>query len=291
MNRKKFKVGFYVGQVGPAGADGLVSETLLDMAREQNGPSVPWGDVFYQIRGLEQFNNGESFKGIFAKIRTHDIPHIGSTAGEERKITLHEDEGVIEKNHFLYFRRNELLVYQSNGNGSTLSAFGNYFSTRLNHTTIFQPILKPEAMSRMMRQDLEPTRIELEVARPTNPDQYPDDIWSSDILKLMNGAGGAKIRLTISADGHGRSARRLYSQIKGKIAALVGSGNATTAKIKMAGIEQPIDLIADRIVTTVSVEMDGRYPSESKMFQALRAAKDRSTSELDAIFADEEALA
>lgn len=73
-------------------------------------------------------------------------------------------------------------------------------------------------------------------------------------------------------------------------AALVNSGNANIARIKMAGVEQPIDLIADRVMAEVLVEMNGRYPVTDGMFQALGVAKDHSTADLDAFFGGHNAL-
>ncbi|WP_047552183.1 DUF6731 family protein [Methylotenera sp. G11] len=290
MATKKFKVGFFVGCVGAGGRDGRVSQTLLDLSQQLQCQSIVSGDVSYQIRELIPFNNGASFRGVFAKIRTTDIPHIGSTGGEEREIDLDDDEGVIEKNHFLYYRQNELLVYQSNGNGSTVEAFGRYFSDILNHTTVFNAILKADAMRRMMSADLEPRTIELSVARPTNPDLYPNDDWSSELFGLMAGIDGFKARIKISAEGAGRSRGRLMDRAKRVAAALVNSGNANIARIKMAGVEQPIDLIADRVIAQVSVEMNGRYPVSDEMFRALGEAKNQLAEDLDAVLGGQNAL-
>lgn len=290
MASRKFKVGFFVGSVGAGGRDGRVSQVLLDLSQLPQCPVITSGDVLYQIRELVPFNNGASFRGVFAKIRTSDIPHIGSTDGEEREIDLEDDEGVLEKNHFLYYRQQELLVYQSNGNGSTVEAFGRYFSDIVNHTTVFNAILKADAMRRMMRADLEPRTIELSVARPTNPDLYPNDDWSSELFGLMAGVDGFKAHIKISAEGTGRARGRLMERAKRAAAALVNSGNANIARIKMAGVEQPIDLIADRVIAQVSVEMNGRYPVPDEMFRALGEAKDQSVADLDAFFGGQNAL-
>jgi hypothetical protein len=290
MNTKKIKIEFYVGRIGPSGTDGLVSRILLDLINKANCPCHSYSGMHYQIRKLTQFNNGESFKGIFAKIRKDDIPHIGSTEGDEREITLDESEGVIEKNHFIYFRKNELLVYQTNKNGSALNALGSYFSSITNHATAFNPIVKLETIKRLMSQNMAPSIVELTVARPTNPDLYPQDDWSQDLFKLMGDMGGAKIRFTIKPEGRGKSRGTLASRVKGWAADLVLDGMATTAKVTLPGIDQPFDLIKDRLAVTLPVQMEGRYPSEDMMFHALRKAKDQSSSELEAFFGGENAL-
>lgn len=290
MTSRKFRVGFFVGHVGAGGRDGQVSQTLLTLSQQARCQAITSGDILYQIRELVSFNDGTSFRGVFAKIRTTDIPHIGGTDGEEREIDLEDDEGVLEKNHFLYFQQHELLVFQSNGNGSTVEAFGRYFSDIVNHTTVFNAVLKADAMRRMMRADLEPRIIELSVARPTNPDLYPNNDWSSELFGLMAGINGFKAHIKISAEGTGQARGKLTELVKRAAAAMVNNGNASIARIKMAGIEQPIDLIADRVIAQVSVEMNGRYPVPDQMFQALGKAKDQSAGDLDAFFGGQNAL-
>ena len=61
-------------------------------------------------------------------------------------------------------------------------------------------------------------------------------------------------------------------------------GDVTAAKIKLDGIEHPVDLIADRLVTTRKVKMVGRYPDEDEMYEALLDAKDKFEPELSEYF-------
>lgn len=284
MTSKNIKIRFYVGYVGLNGGDGLVSEVLSRLSAQTSFPCLNYGDAHYQIRGLRKFHNGSSFQGVFAKLRNTDMPHIGDPEGGEREIDMEKNEGVIEKNYFLYYKKHELLVYQSNLHGSTIDAFGKYFSNLVNHATIFSPIIKPDSISRLMKEGREPTRIEVKIAKPTNPDFYPSDDWTDRTLSLMNEMGGSTVNLTISAGGRGKSRQWLMPSVKDFLYKAVASGHAKVAKISLSGLEHPIDLLADRILVIRSVKMNGRYPLETDIYSALLAARDEVSKDLDIYF-------
>jgi hypothetical protein len=282
MSVKSIKIGFYVGFVQDSGD--VISEVLGGLATSQDYPHTGDGDVQYQIRALHQFHGGASFKGVFAKLRQSDIPHIGDLDGSEREIGIQEDEGVLEKNYFLYFRKNRLLVYQSNFSGSAITAFEKYFSERLNIKTSFNPIVRVDAISRLFNENCKPTRIEFTIAKPTNATLYNSNDFSKNLISLMNETGGSTLGLTISAGGRGKSKKSLFSNATQLVRQLVMKGDVTAAKIKLDGIEHPVDLIADRLVTTRKVKMVGRYPDKDEMYAALLDAKDKFEAELSEYF-------
>lgn len=285
MATKSYKVGFYVGSVGADGLGGKVSTKLQEFfLSTDKAPVINEADLEYQIRDLVSLNKGSVFKGVFAKIRTSDIPHIGSSTGGEREIDLADGEGVIDKNHFLYYSSQELLVYQSNGNGSTIEAFGRYFTRVFDKTTTFNAVLKEDSMARLMNMNLQPKFIELSVARPTNPNFYPQDEWSKQFLELLASVGGYNASIRISGETIGRHKKPLLKKVKQSAMAFVENGYASVARITMEEVEQPIDLIADRIVAKVSVSMNGRYPVTSEIYKELERAKSENQQELDKVF-------
>ncbi|MGG2007740.1 DUF6731 family protein [Pseudomonas aeruginosa] len=115
--------------------------------------------------------------------------------------SLADDEGLVDKNHFVYFQDNELLVMQANRHAGTAVALGKYL-TDLNgqHAVSFNPVIQPDATRRLMRDDLTPISIEASFARPTNPDMYPDDDWSPQLLDTLAQIGGGNVKLSISRD-------------------------------------------------------------------------------------------
>lgn len=55
-------------------------------------------------------------------------------------------------------------------------------------------------------------------------------------------------------------------------------------------MEFPIDLLADRVMGTVEVNMNGRYPDKAKMNAALLKAKDSVNEDLISVFGNKNAL-
>lgn len=286
---RSFRVNFYQGRVGADGHGGLVSHVLKELAGKKRCPVFARGDL-YEIRDLRMFKDGASFSGVFARLRTTEIPHIGTPAGAEREIDLAEEEGLLEKNHFLYSRKNELLTYQSNRNGCSVGKLGEYITDILGTTTIFAPVLHPEALRRIVRQDLPVTALEVSFARPTNTDLYPKDNWSKELLELMDSAEAARIFVRLSANNLGRNVRKRYlpKRLKKAMQELVDKVPVRVAKMTVEedGETHPIDLIADRIQGQVQVEMDGRYPVPDRMFTALRKVTDDHAGVFNEIFGD-----
>jgi hypothetical protein len=80
------------------------------------------------IKELTSFAGGRSFQGVFGRLRMSDLPRIGDNHGAEEDIALDEDQGLIEKNYFLFDRRRQLLTWQINRSASTTTRFAEYLS-------------------------------------------------------------------------------------------------------------------------------------------------------------------
>lgn len=289
---RKYKVGFFVGKVGADGKADKVSIILSKLASRSKRPIYGAGTRSdkYEIRNLHSFNDGASLAGVFAKIRLSDLPHVGQAGGPERELELAEKEGLIEKNHFLYFRRYELLVYQSNRSGGSEQRMAEYLSSAANEVVTFDPVLQPEPMKRLMRGDLKITSIEVSFARPTNADWYPKDRWGGDLMRLLSNAEGARLHLSVHANGYGRRSMQnhLRDTLKRTMREIVNHADARVARVMVDDDEHehPIDLIADRIRDSVEVPMSGRYPVTAKMFAALRKVHDAHSDVFRDIFGD-----
>lgn len=286
MERKTYKVGFFEGRIGADGKAGRVSAVLRDLAAS-GCPVISRGDL-YEIRDLRALKGGASFSGAFARLRTNDIPHIGEPGGPERPIDLAEKEGLLEKNHFLYFRQHELLVYQANRSGSGVTRFAEYISDIVNETTVFAPVLQPDALKRLVSGKANLTKLELSFARPTATDFYPKDNWNKELMHLMHSSDAARVHIEISSKGYGRNppGRHLANRMKGAVRDLVNNIDVRVAKVNVdeGGVEHAIDLIADRIKARVEVEMNGRYPVPDRMFAALQEAANDNAGVLREIF-------
>lgn len=289
MAKKNHKIEFYTGQVGSDGKAGKVSELLHELFNSQSPQILNINGTDYEIRDLKEFNGGASYRGCFAKYRVDDLPHAGEPGGVERELALSDEEGLIEKNYFLYFRHSELLVFQRNGHASNTNSLGQFFSDLSNETVIFNPVLQPEPMRRLFSEKITTKSLSLSIARPTNPEFYEGKNWSSDLLELLSSSGGSRIRLDITTDRRSidPEQRKLHNNMRKAVAFFVQNSMASVARFEVEdedGRVHPIDLIADRLISNQSVTMIGRYPESDGMFNALRKAKDESSDALEEIF-------
>lgn len=295
METKDYTVQFYVGQVGADGAAGQVSKLLRAIAQRKQPATYRHKGMTYEIRDLKPHGEGaSSFTGVLAKFRTDDFPHIAAPGRQEREIVVGDDEGLIEKNHFLYFRKREMLVWQCNQQASTVAKLGDVLSEEANETVVFQPIFQPDAVRRLMRGEVVPRSLELSIAKPTNADFYPKNEWSRQLFSMMQLSGGARFKLVLTSDQRSRDPEQksLAGRIKSAVRELVAKEMVTVARFQVEddGVVHPLDLIEDRISTRQSVEMDGRYPAQGAMYAALRRARDEQQGALNDFFGTENSL-
>jgi len=239
-----------------------------------NGPVFLDGRFSYELRDLSA--QGGCVQGVFAKFRSDQIPHIGEAGGNEREIEIAENEGLLEKNHFLYRPLDSLLVFEQNGHGSRPARLARYITEQAGDVLTFDPVLQGDAVERLMRGEAEMRSMKVSFARPTNPDLFPEDQWSRSLMEQMAIAGGSSVVLSITSDSRSddEEKNRLSARMKDSVRALMRSGYARTVRVKLEedGIEHPIDLMADRITSVQSVSMAGKYPVRGSIYAALSSA-------------------
>jgi hypothetical protein len=90
----------------------------------------------------------------------------------------------------------------------------------------------------------------------------------------------ARIRISV-----GRTNRKLVGRIKDAAVTLAKAGLATVARVKLEDAEEPIDLIADRIVSTMRVSlMENGRPDPEAIYEGLSAAVDEQQDHFEAFF-------
>ena len=182
MTTKRYTVQFFQSYTKSLSDDGhkTVGELLSELALKDKIQELKLGNTVFQLRELLEV--GETFKGVFAKFRAGDLPHIGSRDSlHERPIDMEESEGLIEKNYFLYDKRYQLLTFQVNGNGCNINQVGNLFTSIAGAAVTFNPVLRPDAIERIINGGLNPVKYQISLARPSNPDLLPDDDFSGSI--------------------------------------------------------------------------------------------------------------
>ncbi|WP_147470788.1 DUF6731 family protein [Pseudomonas syringae group genomosp. 7] len=285
---RKYAIDFFTGQLGPVSSKEKLSSFFRELSTK-NCPHIQSQTYDIEIRNLKEIESG-IFQGIFAKIRKDELPHAGKAGHPDRDLGLAEDEGLVDKNHFVYYEENELLVMQANRHAGTAVALGKYLTDINGQTSIsFNPVLQPDATRRLMRQDLTPVHLETSFARPTNRDMYPDDDWSPDLLDMLAQLGGGNVKLSITADRKRitEGADRLTDKVRRVAQAFRQLPNVRKIKINMEdaeGIIYPIDLIADRLKVKIEISVTGRYPNEEGMYKALKGAKNDQLDNLQQIF-------
>lgn len=282
---REFTVRFYTADVGEGGLGIDLADALEALVVSDSIHRWVVGDDTYLMKDLTSTGRGRMFSGVFGKLRMGNLPHVGDPEGHEHELDLAEREGLLEKNHFLFYRDHNLLVYQINRTGSAISTFSAYMTDYMQTATVFNPVLQPDATRRLMRGGVEVETLELSIAAPRDPRMYAGLPFSQDLIDLMRKHRGLQLKIRLSANKRGDADNHLPNAIKRSVAAFVDNGHARVARVYVDGDAEPIDLIADRLISRQTVEMSGRYPVPDSMFAALRRARDENRRQLDEIFA------
>lgn len=217
-----------------------------------------------------------SVAGQFRKFRTSDLPEIGAAGQDSAELELAENQGLIERNFFVYYEDRQLLGWCRNGHGNTVSQFANFLSACWGTKVQAGPILQPDAAKRLMRNGIELKAIEVTLPRPTNPEFYPEEDFSKEMVEMLRRSGADTIHLTLGINTRrSDTGGSLASRWKHALAEVTGMGASTArAVVYDDGIEHPIDLIADRVVSYQDIETNARFPPSGTMYEAIDAARE-----------------
>lgn len=230
-------------------------------------------DIHGPLRRARPLPN--SYAGQFRKFRTSDLPEIGAAGEDAQALELAENQGLVERNFFVFYPEHQVLGWCRNGHGNTAIQFGNFLGRLWGTRVTINPILQPDAVRRFMRGEVELKRLEITIPRPTNPDMYPDDDYSRPTLELMNSAGADSIHLSLGIDTRRRDTQgTLSSHWKHALARLSGMASTAKAVVYDDGIEHPIDLIADRISSAQDIETNARFPPAATLYAAIDTARE-----------------
>ncbi|MEZ5622746.1 MAG: DUF6731 family protein [Burkholderiaceae bacterium] len=282
---KRFGVRFYVGNA-EAAAEGepTISQLLIAehqrQAEGQQPTQLEQDRQRYELRDLRLTQNGQVLLGVLAVLRD-DAPNIREANGGERRIELGDDEGVIEKNHFLFRCSRSLLIWQVNGRASHISRMERFVTglTGARFTVTFDDVLDRNAIARL--HDGVVRRLKVRLAAPQNAQAYDADDWSDDVLRVLQGAGATTISVEV---GIRRRGQGLRDTVKAAIHDFLNRAETRAIDVKLLGEENFIDLMADRVQDSIQVQMVGLYPDETSIFAELERAYDRRRPQLDAFF-------
>ncbi len=262
--------------VTAAGEVATAADVLRLLSEQEESSSTQIGGYTRDLWRARTVRRPNAWFGQFRKFRHGDLPYVGSPGEEGEELAIAEDQGLIEKNFFLVVAPHDILLWHVNGHANTPNQFTRFLSDLAGTRVVADPVVQPDAMRRLMRGGVELRKVQLRIARPTNPDWYPADDFSREILQLLAQGGGDSLYVQAGVDG--RLAPTNQTELEGRwkraIRTFVNDGLATTARVEVweDGIDHPIDLIADRLLSHIEVDHDGRYAPTETMLGALQAA-------------------
>ena len=279
---KSFGVRFYRGVVGNGDASGRnVSDLLTELANyhdeDKQLPQLEVGQLINELRELAVSNTGSVIQGVLALVRD-DAPHIRQADGRERPIVLQEQEGVLEKNYFLYFVDQQLLVWQVNGRASHISRFERYLTELSGLNIKFLDILQEGAFKRIKDGMIKSLRFR--VAKRKNAEAVSPDDWESDAFEMMSSAEATIIDIKVSTR---RRSKGLLGGLSTTVHRMLNRDDVSALQVQLNGEKEPIDLLADCITDRIQVEMHGHYPVPKDILHQLSQAKDRQKFALEAV--------
>lgn len=275
MAFKKFKVFFTRTSVGP---DGISLASAIQAAVIQHGSNLPTIDLSgekFQMRGLAYV--GSIWKGTFVKLRD-DAPHVVAANDQERELDLEEGDHLIEKCHFIYRERGNVLVWQANRSAGGLSRAEEYLSALVDQVVTLPYVMNDAEIEQVLRGNL----YELDFAydRPEAPtNQAPR--WHQGAFDMMSGIDAAHAKFTLRAPRGGSLAERTKQMVREVISA-AGTGKV---RVKLTEDKELIELFMAPLKDEIRVEMFGRYPVPARVFEALEEAYDRCRGDIPRIAA------
>lgn len=259
-----------------------ISSVLDQLAKDSVSGKLPpqWndGNTTLELREFSSLNAGTVFRGVLATLR-NDAPHIRESTGSERPIALQANEHLIEKNHFLYFTAQELLVWQVNGQGSHVVRFERYLTHCAGFAVVFADIIAATALARLQKGVVK--RVEMRLARPKNALAVAPNDWGGDAMRLLSSSGGGSISIAVSTRIKGQG---LLPAIKEALHRLLDQDETKSLKVRLVGETDLIDLFAERLKEKIEVLMNGLYPAPASIFAELQIARDRQQEALDEFF-------
>lgn len=234
----------------------------------------------HQLRGIWHASSGKLVSAVFGRCRFDEQLTQGDEHGAEADVKLKPGHGLVEKNHLLFVPDRNLIVYQRNPIGSHHRKLQAYINKQCDGRFVLEPILQEDAYQKLLTGG-EVKQVEVSFAAPADPDLY-QDLLTAKAAAIVRESGAIRGHLKMSV---GRSNLKMKPWIKQAVHSLARSGLASVAKVRLDDLEEPIDLIVNRLVKSASVPVgsDGKVAS-NVYFSALEDARSDASEALSAFF-------
>lgn len=273
--KKKFKIGFYALQVSPTPTVTDVSAGFAAFADGTYPTSLECDGYTRELYSLDHRPKQKTCAGQLRKFRVENLPEIGALGEAAEQIALADGEGLIEANVFVLFLDYGVLGWLVNGHANSPRQLQRFLSDSWGTKVSLDPIIQPDAVKQLMRDDVEMKTWEVTVARPTNPDVYPSDDFSKDLITMMAGTGADSLKLRFGVHARRKdSAGKLKAGLKSTLRAIADFGASTARTYVYDGEDfEVIDLITSRVSSLQEVEFNGNNPPVTALISAIYQAR------------------
>lgn len=255
---------------------------LLERHANGHAPAFPLeagSKELFQVRSITAYAGGNVFSAVFGRCKFGQKPEQASVDGGEEDVDLKPGYGLVEKNHFVFLKDLNLVIFQRNGNAARYTHFQNYLNKPNYEGYTLLPVLTKDSYSRI--ENGGPLKkLEISVRSPAIA-LDAETAYLKNYIDMFQGSRAGSMKVVLS----GAKSGGLTHEAKHAFLSLARYGRAKVARAIMQDDNEVIDLIADRITHPMSVSVlpNGR-PDAASMFQELAAAKDACASQLREYF-------
>lgn len=295
MQEKQMTAEFYAMHVFNS-EDFSVLFKLLSDNNNGHAPSIALeknkdksdSDEKYQIRSISSNSAGTVFMAVFGRCRYNENLEQASAESEDKEVKLLPGYGLVEKNHFLFFKENNLIVYQKNGNGSNIAKLQRYLTMVTEKNIALEAVLKEDSYTKLLESG-PLKKIEISIVPPPFA-EIEEEHWLYEAIDAFKSDNAKRIKLVLSAEKD----KTLSEHYKTKLTDLTRAGwtkiaratvkeedKSDASKIK----DEIIDLILNRVKKDFSVPVGENKKIDPKdIWRGLAGAKDECNSQLKTYF-------
>lgn len=257
----------------------------ISLEKKDNGEEA---DEKYQIRSISSNKKGDVFKAVFGRCRYNENLEQASENSDDKEVELLPGHGLVEKNHFLFFKENNLIVYQKNGNGSGIAKLQRYLILVAKKNIALEAVLKEDSYTKLMNSG-PIKKLELSILPPPFL-EVEEEHSLYEAIKLFKSDNAKRVKIILTAEKGGSiSDDYRKPMVDLTRAGLTKVARAVVEKEEIDGNssirDEIIDLIMNRVKASFTVEVeDGKRADPRLIWQGLAGAKDECNSQLKAYF-------
>ncbi|WP_310635810.1 DUF6731 family protein [Delftia acidovorans] len=271
--------------------------SLLDLLEKHSGnhaPSLPLeagAKEQFQIRSILPNKDKTVFRAVFGRCRYDEALEQASEKTQDKDVKLLPGHGLVEKNHFLFIKSLNLIVYQRNGNGSRIGRLQRYLTRLLRTSLVLEAVLTEDSYSKLEHSG-PMKKIELSVTPPSYSEEEQDRFLHEAIRTFKEG-NAKRVKLTLVAERN----MSLSEVFRAPLIDLARAGCATIARATVSNVDRVdisddqeekdviIDLILNKITKKFDVEVDAKNKlNVQSIYDGLAKAKNECNQQLKAFF-------